>query len=103
MLPGPTILISNSRVLIAATVEGGLTAAKDLLRHADIGITVQHYIDSPRQATSGLGALLGHGKRKGRKIIEFNQTAKTAQSGRRRPLFSRIKRDLPRLLIAPAS
>jgi hypothetical protein len=55
----------------------GLTAAKDLLRHADIGITAAHYIDSPRKATSGLGALLAT-KRKGRKIVEFNQTAKTA-------------------------
>jgi len=36
----------------------GLTAAKDFLRHADIGITAAHYIDRPRQATSGLGALL---------------------------------------------
>jgi integrase len=36
----------------------GLTAAKDLLRHADIGITASHYIDRPRKATSGLGPLL---------------------------------------------
>ena len=35
----------------------GLTAAKDFLRHADIAITAAHYIDRPRQATSGLGAL----------------------------------------------
>jgi hypothetical protein len=35
-----------------------LTAAKDFLRHADIAITAAHYIDRPRQATSGLGALL---------------------------------------------
>ena len=26
----------------------GLTAAKDLLRHADIQITAMHYVDSPR-------------------------------------------------------
>jgi integrase len=45
----------------------GLTAAKDLLRHADIAITASHYIDSPRKATSGLGALLETGE----KIIEF--------------------------------
>jgi integrase len=38
--------------------EHGLTAAKDLLRHADIQITASHYIDSPRKATSGLGSLL---------------------------------------------
>jgi integrase len=44
----------------------GLTAAKDLLRHADIAITAAHYIDSPRKATSGLGALLAT-KRKGKK------------------------------------
>jgi integrase len=43
----------------------GLTAAKDLLRHADIGITASHYIDSPRQATSGLGVLLAG------KVVEF--------------------------------
>jgi len=36
----------------------GLTAASHLLRHADIAITAAHYIDRPRQATSGLGALL---------------------------------------------
>ena len=36
----------------------GLTAAKDFLRHADIAITAAHYIDRPRQATSGLGALI---------------------------------------------
>ena len=36
----------------------GLTAAKDFLRHADIAITAAHYIDRPRQATSGLGSLL---------------------------------------------
>lgn len=36
----------------------GLMAAKDFLRHADIAITAAHYIDRPRQATSGLGALL---------------------------------------------
>ena len=36
----------------------GLTAAKDFLRHADIAITAAHYIDRPRQATSGLGDLL---------------------------------------------
>ena len=37
----------------------GLSAAKDLLGHADIGITAAHYIDKPHQATtSGLGALL---------------------------------------------
>jgi integrase len=38
--------------------EHGLTAAKDFLRHADITITAAHYIDRPRQATSGLGSLL---------------------------------------------
>jgi integrase len=43
----------------------GLSAAKDFLRHADIAITAAHYIDRPREATSGLGALLkpkGKGK-----------------------------------------
>lgn len=35
----------------------GLTAAKNFLRHADIAITAAHYIDRPRQATTGLGAL----------------------------------------------
>jgi integrase len=48
----------------------GLTAAKVLLRHADIGITAMHYIDSPRKATSGLGELLAL-SRKGKKIVEF--------------------------------
>jgi integrase len=36
----------------------GLSAAKDQLRHADIGVTAAHYVDRPRKATSGLGALL---------------------------------------------
>jgi integrase len=36
----------------------GLSAAKDLLRHADISITASHYIHLPRQATSGLGELI---------------------------------------------
>ena len=56
----------------------GLSAAKDLLGHADIAITAAYYIDKPHQATSGLGALLAT-KRKGRKIVEFNQSAKTAR------------------------
>ena len=58
----------------------GLTAAKDFLRHADIAITAAHYIDRPRQATSGLGALLAT-DRKGKKIVEFKHTqAKTLRS-----------------------
>jgi integrase len=36
----------------------GVTAASHLLRHADIAITAAHYIDRPRQATSGFGAYL---------------------------------------------
>ena len=53
----------------------GLTAAKDSLRHADIQIVAIHYIDSPRKATSGLGALLKT-ERKGEKIVEFKDAAK---------------------------
>jgi hypothetical protein len=45
----------------------GLTAAKDLLRHADITITASHYIDAPRAATSGLGPLLSG------KVVEFER------------------------------
>jgi integrase len=52
----------------------GLSAAKDLLGHADVGITAAYYIDKPHGATSGLGALLST-KRKNRKIVEFNQPA----------------------------
>jgi hypothetical protein len=48
----------------------GLTAARDQFRHTDIAITAAYYIDRPRKATSGLGALL-ETKLKGRKIIEF--------------------------------
>jgi len=55
----------------------GLSAAKDLLRHADISITASHYIDSPREATSGLGALLA-AKRTGKKIVEFEDSAGSA-------------------------
>jgi hypothetical protein len=65
----------------------GLTAAKDLLRHGDIGVTAAYYIDSPRQATSGLGVLLTT-KRKGRKIVEFNKDAKTTSKPRQKNLNS---------------
>jgi integrase len=51
----------------------GLTTAKDFLRHADVAITAAHYIDRPRQATSGLGALLAT-DRKGKKLVEFKDT-----------------------------
>jgi integrase len=54
----------------------GLSAAKDLLRHADIAITASHYIDAPRLCTSGLGALLVSPKRKGKKIVEFKYAGK---------------------------
>jgi integrase len=56
----------------------GLVAARDLLRHGDIHTTATYYIDSPRKATSGLGALLVT-KRKGRKIVEFGETTKSAE------------------------
>jgi integrase len=36
----------------------GLTSASHLLRHGGIAIMAAHYIDRPRQATSGIGALL---------------------------------------------
>ncbi len=36
----------------------GLSAASDQLRHSGIAITAAYYIDKPRQATSGIGALL---------------------------------------------
>jgi integrase len=66
----------------------GLTAAKDLLRHADIAITASHYIDRARDATSELGALLVQAsKRKGKKIVEFNDAAKA--STRRRSARAR--------------
>jgi integrase len=38
--------------------KAGIYVASRMLRHADIAITAQHYLDQPRQATSGLGALL---------------------------------------------
>lgn len=60
----------------------GLTAAKDLLRHADIAITAAHYIDSPRKATSGLGSLLEKPKRKGRKIVQFKDAVSPRVSTR---------------------
>jgi len=53
--------------------EHGLSAASDQLRHAGIAITAAHYIDRPRKATSGIGPLLAT-KRKGRKIVQFNET-----------------------------
>jgi integrase len=59
-----------------------LVAARDLLRHCDIHTTATYYIDSPRKATSGLGALLTT-KRKGKKIIEFGKTAEPVKRTRR--------------------
>jgi integrase len=52
----------------------GLSAARDLLGHSDVGVTAAYYVDRPRGATSGLGSLLAT-KRKGRKIVEFTQPA----------------------------
>jgi hypothetical protein len=59
----------------------GLSAAKDFLRHADIAITAAHYIDLPRQATSGLGALL---KPSAENIVELvgHDTADAARGDR---------------------
>jgi hypothetical protein len=56
----------------------GLSAAKDLLRHADIAITAAHYVDSPRQATSGLGALL---KGPADNVIELGKKSREAKHG----------------------
>jgi integrase len=50
----------------------GLSAARDLLGHADIAVTAGYYVDRVRKATSGLGALLEKPKkRKGKKIVLF--------------------------------
>ena len=38
--------------------EHGLVAASQFLRHADIQVTAAHYIDTPKEITSGLGPLL---------------------------------------------
>jgi integrase len=57
----------------------GLSAAKDLLRHGDIAVTAAYYIDRPSQATNGLGALLST-KRKGKKIVQFEDAAKAPTS-----------------------
>lgn len=69
----------------------GLSAAKDLLRHADIAITASNYIDSPRKATSGLGAFLTT-PRKGKKIIDFKATGKAPRRVRRATGSVRPKR-----------
>ena len=37
----------------------GIYAASRMLRHADIGITAQHYLDSKKRVTIGMGSLLG--------------------------------------------
>jgi len=65
----------------------GQSTAKDLLRHADIAITASHYIDSPRKATSGLGALFTR-KREAKKIIDFTAAEKVPT---RTPRASRVK------------
>jgi integrase len=49
----------------------GIYAASRMLRHADIAITSQHYTDRPRQATSGLGALLAAVADK--KVVQLEQ------------------------------
>jgi integrase len=38
--------------------QGGLYAASRALRHADVGITARHYLDSKERVTVGLGAML---------------------------------------------
>jgi integrase len=57
--------------------EHGLSAASDQLRHSSIAITAAHYIDRPRKATSGIGPLLVT-ERKGKKIVEFENAAKSS-------------------------
>jgi hypothetical protein len=69
----------------------GLSAASDQLRHSGIAITAAYYIDRPRKATSGLGAQL-ETKRKGRKIIEFKQTARRSP-GASKPRLTDITGD----------
>ena len=59
----------------------GLAAAKDFLRHADIATTAGHYIDRPRQATSGLGELLK--PKRGKKIIELSPDDRSATRARK--------------------
>lgn len=62
----------------------GIYAASHALRHADITITSQHYLDKRKSATAGLGYLL----RRGDKIIELPRSK--ASSGRiRKPARSR--------------
>jgi integrase len=58
----------------------GLTAAKDFLRHADVAITAAHYVDRPRQATSGLGALLKAASDK--KIVQLHEPTATDSLGK---------------------
>lgn len=38
--------------------KGGIYAASKMLRHADIGITAQHYVDQKERVTFGMGKLL---------------------------------------------
>jgi integrase len=38
--------------------KGGIYAASKMLRHADIGITAQHYVDQKERVTFGMGNLL---------------------------------------------
>ena len=49
----------------------GLSAASDQPRHSGIATTAAYYIDRPRKATSGIGPLLVTKRRKGKKIIPF--------------------------------
>lgn len=63
----------------------GIYAASHALRHADIGITSQHYLDSRKRATVGLGQLL----KKPNNVVELppsllantNPSAKKVQGG----------------------
>ncbi len=56
----------------------GIYAASQALRHADIAITTQHYIDRRRRATVGLGNLLNLP----RNVVECPKAKRTSKSTR---------------------
>jgi integrase len=58
----------------------GLSAARDVLRHASITITAEHYIDRARRATTGLGHLLKPADDK--KIVPLEQPTAPDSSGK---------------------
>ena len=58
----------------------GIYAASRLLRHSDIRVTADFYVDKKQRISTGLGSLLPPAAN----VIEFPTAAKQEQAGRKR-------------------